>query len=118
MKSHIVVLVMLIASNLVNVLFLFLDPRNPSFPLFIQVAFMSAGILYFISLLLCLRKKRACYYLNILLAIASSPVVVLDNLNISLPYPTQIIYFSNLIFFAVQILLVVFSIRALKARRE
>lgn len=114
MKPYIVVLGMLIASNIINGLFLFLDPRNPFFSLATWIVLGSLGTLYVISLLLCLRKKRICYFLNVFLGVVSSPIVVADNLTLFPPAPTPLIYVLNFIFLAVQILLIVFSIRALK----
>jgi len=113
-NSHIFVLVLLVISNIINVLFLFLDPRNPYILLNIQIILGSIGILYIISLILCLKKKSICYFLNLILGIVSSPIVIADNLNLFSPPPVPIIYFLNFSFLAVQILLIGFSIDALK----
>ena len=114
MKPYLIVLVLLLASNVLNGLFLFLDPRNPSFSLVTWLALGSVGTLYLISFILCLWKKRVCYFLNVFLGVVSSPIVVADNLNFFLSSPTTIIYFLNFVFLAVQILLVAFSMIALK----
>lgn len=113
--SHIYVLVSLIGSNIINVLFLSLDPRNPDISVGGWIFFGSIGLLYIISLILCLKKKRFCYFLNLFLAAASIPVVVLDNLNLFASPPTSTIYFLNFAFLAIQIPLVIFSISVLKS---
>lgn len=114
-NSHIYVLLSLVGSNIINVLFLSLDPRNPDISAGGWIFFGIIGFSYIISLILCLKKKRFCYFLNLFLVIASIPVVVLDNLNLFAFPPTSTIYFLNFTFLAIQIPLVIFSIDVLKS---
>ena len=114
-NSYIYVLISLAILNIINVLFLSLDPRNPNISIGGWICLGSIGLLYITSLILCLGRKKSCYFLNLFLAIVSIPVVVLDNLNLFSSPPTSTIYLLNFAFLAIQIPLVVFSIDVLKS---
>ena len=117
-SSQIIVISSLWVCNLINILFLLLDPRNPTFDLSIVIVLLAAGFLYVIALVLCYKRNILGFILNIPLGILASIVVVGDNLELFESAPDLTIYVLNFLFFIVQIPLIIFSILYLLKRRK
>ena len=112
-----IVLTSLWVSNGINVLFLLLDPRNPTFGPVTASLFLIGGLLYVVALILCHRDHAAGYVLAILLGVLASIVVVGDNIQLFDSRPDSVIAILNILFFLVQVPLVIFSSKHLLFRR-
>ena len=100
-----IVIISLLLSNIINILFLLLDPRNPTFGLVTATVLLTGGGFYVITLTLCLRSHKVGFFVNVPLGILASIVVVGDNFELFASTPNQVIYILNWVFSSCKFLL-------------
>jgi hypothetical protein len=109
---------LLAASTAINVGFLVFDPRMMELDPWSAVALFAGGAAYVVALPLVLRDRVTGYRLCVVVAVLASAVVLADNVSAFGSTPNAATFWLNLLFFAIQVPLVIHSVEWLRRRTD
>jgi len=101
-RARLAALAALAVTNVCDVGFLLLDPRNPVFEPWLSILFLAGGAGFAAAFFLVLRSRSFGFALGAVLSFPSAFVVALDNFSSSAAGPTPTVFALNLVFFLAQ----------------